>query len=171
LQDLPGAVYLYALATVSITFVGFAALIIVIRSAVGRKLTKYDTYFTLSFIQVGFISTAGALVPSLFALYGWSMHAVWRVSSAVTLLPMLWFVVHLPRRRREATGQSLPRFLIVLLGIQSLVVVTLLAQAAGAFDNHEAAVYATAIATILITSGIAYLIALNVILPEIADRD
>lgn len=168
MQDLPGSVYLYALATVSITFVGFAALIIVIRSAVGRELSKYDTYFLLSFIQVGFISTAGSLVPSLFAMYGWNPHTVWRVSSVVTLLAMLWFIVRLPARRRAATGQRLPPFLIVLLGVQSLVVVMLIAQAAGVFESYDAAVYASSIATILITSGIAYLIALNVILPEIA---
>ena len=168
MQDLPGSVYLYALATVSITFVGFAALIIVIRSAVGRGLSKYDTYFLLSFIQVGFISTAGSLVPSLLNMYGWNAHVVWRASSVATLLPMVCFIAHLPQRRRVATGRPLPRFLIVLLAIQSLVVLTLIAQAAGFFDGRDPAVYASSIAVILITSGVAYLIALNVILPEIA---
>ena len=170
-QDLPGSVYLYALATVSITFVGFAALIIVVRSSAGHELTKYDTYFLLSFIQVGFISTAGSLLPSLFALWRWNPHVVWRVSSGLTLLPMFWFIAHLPRRRRAATGQPLPRFLIVLLSFQSLVVATFAAQAAGIFDGYDAAVYASGIATILITSGIAYLIALNVMLPRIARPD
>ena len=52
---LAGELFLYALATISITFVGFSALLIVFRQTMGGKLTPYDTYFTLSFIQIGFI--------------------------------------------------------------------------------------------------------------------
>ena len=51
-MELPGIAYLYSLATVSITFVGFAALLIVVRQSIGGQVTSYDMYFTLSFIQV-----------------------------------------------------------------------------------------------------------------------
>jgi hypothetical protein len=66
--ELTGSTYLYSLATTSVTFVGFSALLIVFRQSIGGGLTRYDTYFTLSFIQTGFIVTAGALLPPLLAL-------------------------------------------------------------------------------------------------------
>ena len=62
--------YLYALAGLSVSFVGFSTLVIVFRQSAGGRLSSYDSYFVLSFMQAGFIVTAGALLPPLFALYG-----------------------------------------------------------------------------------------------------
>jgi hypothetical protein len=39
-MELPGANYLYALATISVTFVGFSALLLVFRQTIGGKMTK-----------------------------------------------------------------------------------------------------------------------------------
>ena len=50
-MELAGANYLYALATISVTFVGFSALLLVFRETIGGKMTSYDSYFTLSFMQ------------------------------------------------------------------------------------------------------------------------
>ena len=164
-MDITGSPYLFALATVSVTFVGFAALLLVYRQTVGGKITRYDTYFTLSFIQVGFIVTAGALFPPLLALYGWREEVVWRVSSAVFAILILWFVVALPKRRQVATGTPAPRFVWALLTVQALSGIALTLCALGALDKCNA-VYATAMSAILVASGIAYLVALGVILPE-----
>ncbi len=69
-MELPGSTYLYALATISITFVGFSALLLIFRQAMGHTMTRYESYFMLTFIQSGFIVTAGSLLPLLLALYG-----------------------------------------------------------------------------------------------------
>src|SRR5574337_93735 len=94
-----GLTYLYALATVSITFVGFSALLLIFRQARGDVMTKYESYFMLSFMQPGFIVTAGSLVPSVLVLYGVSTVTVWRVSSIIVAIPTLLFVAALPGRR------------------------------------------------------------------------
>ena len=164
-MDLAGSTYLFALATVSVTFVGFAALLLVFRQTVGGKITRYDTYFTLSFIQVGFVVTAGGLFPPLLALYGLREDVVWRVASAVFAILILWFVGALPRRRRVATGSPVPRFVWALLTVQALSAIALTLCAVGTLDKCGA-VYATAMSAILVASGIAYLVALGVILPE-----
>jgi hypothetical protein len=44
-MELPGANYLYALASISVTFVGFSALILVFRQTIGGKMTSYDSQF------------------------------------------------------------------------------------------------------------------------------
>jgi hypothetical protein len=82
--------------------------VIVFRQSAGGRLSSYDSYFVLSFMQAGFIVTAGALLPPLFALYGLSEGAVLRVASGITAIPIAWFVATVPRRRRAATGAATP---------------------------------------------------------------
>lgn len=169
-MELQGTAYLYAVATVSITFVGFAALLIVMRQSLGGGLTAYDMYFTLAFIQVGFIVTASALVPPLLALYGWPEAVVWRVSSVTTAAAILAFVASVPGWRHAATGRPMPRFVWALLSLQAAAAGALLLNAARLFGDHGGAVYGSAITVMLFASGVAYVLALNVILPELTKR-
>src|SRR5262249_11695511 len=103
-MNLPGSAYLATLSIVATTYVGFAALLVGMRQAKGSQLTAYDAYFTLTFIQLGFIVTVSGLLPPLVSMYGWSVGVVWRVSSVLAAFPILWFVWRLPARRRAATG-------------------------------------------------------------------
>jgi len=50
-MELPGSGYLYALATISVTFVGFSSLVLVFRQTVGRATTHYDSYFVLGCVD------------------------------------------------------------------------------------------------------------------------
>src|SRR5260370_4642744 len=101
-MELPGANYLYALATISVTFVGFSALLLVFRETIGGKMTRYDSYFTLSFMQAGFIVTAGALFPHLLAFYGMSETSAWRSACAIMSIIIILFVANSPRHRQDA---------------------------------------------------------------------
>ena len=169
-MELPGSSYLYTLSMVSITFVGFSALLVVMRQAKGGGLTNYDTYFTLSFIQIGFLVTASGLVPPVFASFDWSATVVWHVSSTVVALPILWFVARVPARRRAATGMPVPVFVAALLSVQATAAAVLLLNATGAF-SRPGAVYVAAVTVVLFASGVAYLLALTVILPVLGDGD
>src|SRR5260370_19315590 len=110
-MELPGANYLYALATISVTFVGFSALLLVFRETIGGKMTRYDSYFTLSFMQAGFIVTAVALLPHLLAFYGMSETSAWRAASAIMSIPIFLFVPNTPRPRRAAPKKPVPLYL------------------------------------------------------------
>jgi hypothetical protein len=158
--------YLATLAMVSTTFVGFAALLVGLRQAKGSRLTSYDAYFTESYIELGFLVTVASLIPPLVALFGWPASLVWRVSSAITSIPILLFVLRVPARRRAATGMSVPCPIKVVLVIQGLAGVTLLLVAA-VQPQARGAIYATAVTVVLVTAGVAYLIALRVIRPGI----
>ncbi len=169
-MDVQASSYLATLAMVATTFVGFAALLVGLRQARGSQLTSYDAYFTLSYIQLGFVVTVDSLLPPLIALYGWPAGVVWRVSSAISAIPILIFAATLPARRRAATGMSVPRLIKVVLTIQGLAGVVLLVSAAIKLET-VAAVYATAVTVVLVCAGVAYLFALQVIRPEITRRD
>ena len=159
-MELPGSAYLYTLASISVTFVGFSALLLVFRQASERKMTGYESYFMLTFMQSGFIVAAGALLPPLLALYGLAGATVWRISSVIMAILILAFVVTVPGRRRAASGEEPPRYVWTLLVVQLLTVPCLLANAAGRPLGPDVAPYATAISVFLFTAGIAFLIAL-----------
>jgi len=159
-MELPGANYLYALATISVTFVGFSALLLVFRETIGGRMTRYDSYFTLSFMQAGFIVTAGGLLPHLFAFYGMSETSVWKAASAIMAIPIFLFVANTPRRRRTATKEPAPFYVRLLLLLQFLAGAYLLLNAAGWPAPPQLAPFAVALTAMLFTTGIAYLIAL-----------
>ncbi|HEX4600641.1 MAG TPA: hypothetical protein VH116_04540 [Gemmatimonadales bacterium] len=161
--------YLYALAALSVSFVGFSTLLIVFRQSVGGRLTSYDTYFVLSFMEAGFIVIAGALLPPMLWFSGLPPQTVWRVASLLTALPILLFVATVPRRRRVATQGPMPLFIRVLLGLQGLAGINLVVSALGGPIVPGVAPYAAVLTVMLFTSGIAYLLALNVILPGLTD--
>jgi hypothetical protein len=159
-MELPGANYLYALATISVTFVGFSALLLVFRETIGGKMTRYDSYFTLSFMQAGFIVIAGGLLPHLLAFYGMSEASVWRTASAIMVVPILLFVANTPRRRRAATKQPAPFYVRLLLLLQFLAGAYLLLNAVGWPAPPHLAPFALVLTVMLFTTGFAYLIAL-----------
>jgi hypothetical protein len=160
--------YLYALAGLSVSFVGFSTLVIVFRQSAGGRLSSYDSYFVLSFMQAGFIVTAGALLPPLFALYGLPEATVLRVASAIMAMPIAWFVASVPGRRRAATGTAAPGFIRLFLLLQLCAAVALALGALGRPLGPGVAPYASALTLILVTSGLAFLLALHkVMLPQL----
>ena len=165
-MDLQAASYLATLAMVATTFVGFAALLVGLRQAKGTRLTSYDAYFTVSYIELGFLVTVASLIPPLVSLFGWPASVVWRVSSVLSAIPILMFVVTVPARRRAATGLPVPRFIKAVLAIQGLCGVALLVSAA-INVRQPSAVYSTAVTLVLVGAGVAYLFALQIIRPEI----
>ena len=159
-MELPGTNYLYALATISVTFVGFSALLLVFRQTIGGKMTSYDSYFMLAFMQAGFIVTAGGLMPQLLAFFEMSHASVWRESSVIMAIPIFLFVATTPGRRRVATNEPIPFFVGLLLLLQFLAGACLLLNAVGWPAPPGLALFALALTAMLFTTGIAYLIAL-----------
>jgi hypothetical protein len=159
-MDLPGSAYLYTVATVSVTFVGFSALAMLCRQPVGTGITSYDSFFTIIFMQTGFMVTAGALLPPLLALYELSPDFVWRWSSAITAIPIFLFVFTFPGRRRKATSRSASAFVWMLLLLQLISGLYLVFNAIGNPVRTGGAAYAVAMTAMLFTSVLAYLLAL-----------
>lgn len=164
------ATYLYALASLSVSFVGFSTLVIIFRQSAGGRLSRYDSYFVLSFMQAGFIVTAGALLPPLFVLYRLSEDTALRVASAIMAIAIAWFVATVPRRRRVATGGPAPAFIRLSLSLQFGAAVALVLGAVGRPLGPGVAPYASALTLILVTSGLAFLLALQVVLPELTKQ-
>src|SRR6516164_7889222 len=118
--------YLYTLATLSITFVGFSALVIVLRQTLGGDLSRLDLLLTKIFVQLGFLVAGAALLPPLLALLRCPEPLVWRISSAIAAA---LFALSYPTRRRAASGDSTPWIVWVDVGALLIAAALLTANA------------------------------------------
>src|ERR1700691_929704 len=107
-MELKGAILLYTLAGLMITFAGFSALLLAVRPAAGARLSLLDRYLAKTVMSYIFVLTAGALLPALLALYDIQETWIWRDSSVLFALPMLSLQVTYPRRRRKAVDEGPP---------------------------------------------------------------
>jgi hypothetical protein len=70
--------YLFTLATLAITFVGFSAIVIALRQTLGGTMSRFDVLLARIFIQLGFVVAAGSILPALLARSGVSAAQSWR---------------------------------------------------------------------------------------------
>lgn len=131
-MELPGAAYLYTLATLSMTFAGFCAIVIVLRQAIGKGMSGWHVVLMRLYIETGFWAAAFSMLPPLLALCGLPQSVVWRVSSAVIAAVIVAYCVAYPRRRRLMAVEPLPlRRWLPIVVVSMLVVVGVLCNAAG----------------------------------------
>ena len=80
-MEAPGTTYLYTLATLSMTFAGFCAIVIVLRQALGEKLWGFHVVLTKLYLEAGLGATAFCMLPPMLASCGAPSSVVWRTSS------------------------------------------------------------------------------------------
>lgn len=168
-MDVKGASLLYTLAGMMITFAGFSALLLFVRPAAGAKLSLLDRYLAKTVMSHVFILSAGALLPTLFALYDIQEKWIWQGSAVLFALPMLSLQVTYPYRRRKVIGEGppLPIFaVLVVLGAAAT-----LAMLCYVLDGRQygAAAYITALTIDFFTVVFAFVIALEVIMRQPMD--
>src|SRR5258706_12524477 len=91
--------YLLRLATLSLSFVGFAAVVVPLRGALGGELSDRHLRLVRLYIEGGFLVTALALVPTLLNLLHVPDTVTWPLSSAVAASVFTFFLVIQYRRR------------------------------------------------------------------------
>jgi hypothetical protein len=161
--EVKGAPLLYTLATLAITFAGFAALLLIVRQAAGAKLSALDRFLARTVVGHFFWVAAGALFPPVLALYDLPDSLVWKVSALLFGVPMLALMLSYHHRRVVATGQKTP--IIILLVFVAVSSAALAAMMAMVFIGIvPPAAYASALLTVFITHAFAFVIALEVIL-------
>lgn len=169
-MDSPGATFLYALATLMVTFAGFSALLVMIRQAAGAQLSPLDRFLTRTVVGNVIVLTGGALLPPLLQLYGVPDPWVWKASALVFGLAYLAILLTFPRRRLAVTGHKPPplvRATFIWLGSASIVV--MIVYVLGDF-GHSGAAYITALTLNFFTLALAFVIALEVILSQPIER-
>ncbi len=112
--------YLVAVATISITFVGFSSVVVVFRQTQGNRLDNLHIFLVRFFIEMGLIVTGFSLLPVLLGVLRMPGAGLWRLASAAYAVVHLGYirVLFLRRRRYTAGAFSLRRnFLFILISI------------------------------------------------------
>lgn len=168
-MEVKGAVLLYTLAGLMITFAGFAALLLGIRQAAGARLSVLDRFLAKTVLTNMFALAAGALLPPLLGLYGLPEERVWRIAAVLFGLPMLLLLSSFPRRRRKAVGKGPPPAIFAVFVVLGSAVIAAMGVCVWAQIQDAAAAYITALTVNLFTTAFAFITALDVIMAQPVD--
>jgi hypothetical protein len=106
--------YLLRLATLSLSFVGFSAVVVTLRGALGGELSERHVRLVRLYIEGGFLVTAMALVPTLLNLLHVPDTVTWPLSSA-TAASIFTFVLLIQfHRRRTVEPGRFPAWVIII---------------------------------------------------------
>ena len=163
-MELPGSFYLYALATLSITFCGFSALITVLRQVSGGSLSRYDAFLMVNYFLTGFAIAVLCMLPPLFSELSTNPDLVWRVPSALAAIVGVVVQIAALRRRRRARD---PRESSV---IGNLLLVSywpafflLILSAANILVRPSFGAYAGSLTWVFAMAGVDYIAALHLL--------
>ena len=104
-MELPHEAYFYALATVGITFAGFATILMALREGRGTGMSRFHLWVTRSYIQAGLVTAICAMLPPLLFALGLELTLTWRIASALIGFPALAMLAAAPAQWRAATDQ------------------------------------------------------------------
>jgi hypothetical protein len=149
--------YLYTIATVGMTFASLSVLTMLLRQMLGGQMTKFDSFVTRTWVQLGFMTTFGSILPPLLILLGGPAQLAWRVSSGTMAVVLGGWALTFPRRRHAANPTRLPLQVVVFSLAMDIAALALAADAVVVPVERLAGVYAAAVTAILIGSGMLFL--------------
>lgn len=149
--------YLYTIATVGMTFAGLSVLTMILRQMLGGRLTKWDSWVTRTWIQLGFMTTLGAILPPLLTLCGAPAPIAWRIPSGVMAVILGSWALTFPRRRQAINPTRLPLQVVLFTLAMIIAALALAANAIVGPGELMAGVYAAAVTAILVGAGMLFL--------------
>ena len=144
--------YLLRLAALSLSFVGFSAVVVTLRGALGGELSDRHLRLVRLYIEGGLVVTALALVPTLLNLLRFPHNVTWPLSSAVAALIFTFVLVIQFRRRRKVEGRF-PAWVVIVYVVSVLVVVALWLNLVGIPFPPNVGPYAVALTWALCVFG------------------
>jgi hypothetical protein len=91
------AAYLETIAVLSMSFIGFSAIVILLRQSDGRKFSAWDAFVAHVYMENGLIAIVGALLPPLFEFWQLSSTAAFRLASGFMALVLFLCSATVPR--------------------------------------------------------------------------
>ena len=155
-MELPNSAYLYTLALIAIGFVGFSAIVLILRQSAGSALSSLDTLVARLFMTRGFMITYASMMPMLLAAFDLSQPAVWRISSALAGVSLVVMHVGYQVLRGRITGERTPRHLWFYTGSGLAFGIALLVNSTAVVPAAVGAIYLAAVTLDMIQASIAF---------------
>jgi hypothetical protein len=151
--------YLYTIATVGMTFAGLSVLTMIFRQLLGGQMTKWDSFVSRTWVELGFMTTFGSILPPLLILFEAPAPIAWRISSGIMAVILGGWALTFPRRRLAANPTRLPLQVVIFSLAMDVAALALAANTIVVPVERLAGVYAAAVTAILIGAGMLFLFA------------
>jgi len=155
-MELPNAAYLYTLALIAVGYVGFSAIVLILRQSIGTALSSLDTLVARLFMTRGFTVTYLSLLPILLAAFELSNLTVWRISSAFAGVFLVVMHVGYQILRGRITGEPTPLHLWFYTGSGLAFGIVLLVNSVPIVPTAIAAIYLVVITLDMIQASVAF---------------
>lgn len=155
-MELPNAAYLYTLALIAVGYVGFTAIVLILRQSLGGALSPLDTLVARLFMGWGFLLTYLSIIPMLLAAFDLTQLLVWRISSVLAGLSFVAMQVSYPILRGRITGEPTPLHVWLHVTVGVALGVLLLANATAALPAATGAIYLAAVTLYLFQASFAF---------------
>jgi hypothetical protein len=129
----------------------------ILRQILGGRMTKFDSFVTRTWVQVGFMSALGSILPPLLILFAAPAPVAFRISSGAMAVILGSFALTFPRRRHAVNPTRFPMQVVIFVVAMNLTALALVANAVGFFGQLLVALYAAAVTAILIGGGMLFL--------------
>ena len=149
--------YLFRLATLSLSFVGFSAVVVTLRGALGGELSDRHVRLVRLYIEGGFLVTFLALVPNLLNLLHIPDTVTWPLASAAAASVFTFVLLIQYRRRRKVEPGSFPVWVVIINTISIVAVAGLWLNAAGIPFRPSAGPYAVVLTWALCVFGFIFM--------------
>jgi hypothetical protein len=134
--------YLMRLAGLSLSFVGFSAVVVTLRGALGGELSDRHLRLVRLYIEGGLLVTALALLPTLLTLLHVPDAVTWQVSSAAAASIFTVLLLIQARRRRAVEPGRFPPWVVIVYAVSTVAVASLWFNVAGIFFSPNVGPYA-----------------------------
>ena len=133
-MEIQGAGYLYSLAAAAMAFVGFSAIVVILRQTLGASLSSFQLLLMQLLVEHEFVVVFFSLLPLLLALFEIPHEMIWRLSSgAATFVITVWLSHYLLRRYPAVRSKYQRLYVRINIGIQTFTLLALLGNAIGVF--------------------------------------
>ena len=145
--------YLLRLAALSLSFVGFSAVVVTLRGALGGELSDRHLRLVRLYIEGGLLVTALALIPTLLNLLHVPGPVTWRLCSVAAASIFTFVLVIQVRRRRAVEPGRFPLWVVVIYAVSIVAVAALWLNVAGILFEPSAGPYAVVLTWALCIFG------------------
>jgi hypothetical protein len=171
-MELPWSGYLYAVASLAMTFIGFCAIVLSLHQTRDRENAKLKLLrqHTRGYIELGFSSVAAAMLAPMLAACGFSASLAWRLASALIAIGLAVHIWYVLKRFVALTKWRIPTRIWINSTITGLVILGLLANSAGFLFEPNAGPVVVAATWRLVMAALVFLLTYEDFMSDAAGR-
>lgn len=158
--------YLLRLSILAVTFVGWSAIVVTLRRALGGELHAHHRHMVRLLIELGLAVATFGLLPGALSFTGLADATIWRLSSTAGAFVASALLVRGFRRRRGAAPGPTPRYVIANQAVMTAATLPLWVNAIGFHFQPNATPYVLVITLYLVFGWLMFVQNLGLFLGE-----